>query len=123
MSPVEVRADGPRVRLLVPSRYVADLTNRHANRVPLSREALLGMSLQLCASVRARLRVNALLFSEPGPDGPADDFEWRVAAMDRAARGSVVLVQVRQLHDPVQPFPLLPCRTQNVSAPLSEPVC
>lgn len=33
MSPVEVRADGPRVRLLVPPRYVADLTNCRANRL------------------------------------------------------------------------------------------
>jgi diacylglycerol kinase family enzyme len=33
MSPVDVRADGPRVRLIVPPRYVADLTNCHANRV------------------------------------------------------------------------------------------
>jgi diacylglycerol kinase family enzyme len=33
MSPAEVRAGGPRVRLIVPARYVADLTNRHANRV------------------------------------------------------------------------------------------
>jgi len=33
MSPVEVRADGPRVRLIVPHRYVADLTNCHANRL------------------------------------------------------------------------------------------
>ncbi|SFV33952.1 diacylglycerol/lipid kinase family protein [Hyphomicrobium facile] len=33
MSPVEVRADGPRVRLIVPPRYVADLTNCHANRL------------------------------------------------------------------------------------------
>jgi hypothetical protein len=33
LSPVEVRADGKRVRLIVPARYVADLTNRHANRV------------------------------------------------------------------------------------------
>jgi diacylglycerol kinase family enzyme len=34
LSPVEVSAQGKRVRLLVPPRYVADLTNRHANRVP-----------------------------------------------------------------------------------------
>ncbi|MFA5956300.1 diacylglycerol kinase family protein [Hyphomicrobium sp.] len=33
ISPVEVRAEGKPVRLLVPARYVADLTNRHANRV------------------------------------------------------------------------------------------
>jgi diacylglycerol kinase (ATP) len=33
VSPVEVQADGRSMRLLVPSRYVADLTNRHANRV------------------------------------------------------------------------------------------
>ncbi len=38
-------------------------------------------------------RVYALLFSGPVPDGPADGFERRVAAMDRAARGSAVLVQ------------------------------
>jgi diacylglycerol kinase family enzyme len=34
MSPAEVRADGSHVRLIVPARYVADLTNRAANRVP-----------------------------------------------------------------------------------------
>jgi diacylglycerol kinase family enzyme len=33
-TPADVRADGPRVRLIVPVRYVADLTNRTANRVP-----------------------------------------------------------------------------------------
>jgi diacylglycerol kinase family enzyme len=33
ISPVEVSAAGNPVRLLVPTRYVADLTNRHANRV------------------------------------------------------------------------------------------
>ncbi len=33
VSPVEVRADGQSMRLLVPPRYVADLTNRHTNRV------------------------------------------------------------------------------------------
>jgi diacylglycerol kinase family enzyme len=33
MSPVEVTAGGPRVRLIVPGHYVADLTNRHANRL------------------------------------------------------------------------------------------
>jgi len=33
LSPVEVRADGKSVRLIVPPRYVADLTNRHANRL------------------------------------------------------------------------------------------
>lgn len=33
LSPVEVRAEGKRVRLIVPARYVADLTNRHANRL------------------------------------------------------------------------------------------
>jgi diacylglycerol kinase family enzyme len=33
VSPVEVRADGRRVRLIVPPRYVADLTNRHTNRL------------------------------------------------------------------------------------------
>ncbi len=33
VSPVEVQADGRSMRLLVPSRYVANLTNRHANRV------------------------------------------------------------------------------------------
>lgn len=32
-SPVEVRADGRRVRLIVPAGYVADLTNRRANRL------------------------------------------------------------------------------------------
>jgi diacylglycerol kinase (ATP) len=32
-SPVEVKAQGKRVRLIVPPRYVADLTNRHANRL------------------------------------------------------------------------------------------
>jgi diacylglycerol kinase (ATP) len=32
-SPIEVRAEGERVRLIVPPRYVADLTNRHTNRV------------------------------------------------------------------------------------------
>ena len=34
VSPVEVQADGRSMRLLVPSRYVADLTNCHTNRVP-----------------------------------------------------------------------------------------
>jgi diacylglycerol kinase (ATP) len=34
VSPVEVRADGQSARLLVPPRYVADLTNRHTNRLP-----------------------------------------------------------------------------------------
>ncbi|WP_290985892.1 diacylglycerol kinase family protein [Hyphomicrobium sp.] len=33
LSPVEVRSEGKRVRLIVPPRYVADLTNRHANRL------------------------------------------------------------------------------------------
>jgi len=33
ISTIEVRADGPSVRLIVPPRYVADLTNCHANRV------------------------------------------------------------------------------------------
>ncbi|HVZ04124.1 diacylglycerol/lipid kinase family protein [Hyphomicrobium sp.] len=33
MSPAEVSADGPRVRLIVPDHYVAELTNRHANRL------------------------------------------------------------------------------------------
>jgi diacylglycerol kinase family enzyme len=33
LSPVEIRAEGRRVRLIVPSRYVADLTNRRANRL------------------------------------------------------------------------------------------
>jgi hypothetical protein len=33
LSPAEVRADGPYVRLIVPDAYVADLTNRHSNRV------------------------------------------------------------------------------------------
>ncbi len=32
-SPTEVCAEGRRVRLIVPARYVADLTNRHANRL------------------------------------------------------------------------------------------
>lgn len=34
MSPAEVSADGPRIRLIVPDVYVADLTDRHTNRVP-----------------------------------------------------------------------------------------
>jgi len=33
LSPAEVLADGPRVRLIVPLTYVADLTDRHTNRV------------------------------------------------------------------------------------------
>jgi diacylglycerol kinase family enzyme len=33
ISPIEVRAEGPRVRLIVPPAYVADLTKRHTNRV------------------------------------------------------------------------------------------
>jgi diacylglycerol kinase family enzyme len=33
LSPAEVRADGPYVRLIVPDAYVADLTNRRTNRV------------------------------------------------------------------------------------------
>ncbi len=33
ISPVEISADGPAVRLIVPDAYVADLTNRHANRL------------------------------------------------------------------------------------------
>ncbi len=33
LSPVEISADGPTVRLIVPESYVADLTNRHANHV------------------------------------------------------------------------------------------
>jgi diacylglycerol kinase family enzyme len=33
LSPAEVTAGGPRVRLIVPSAYVADLTNRQTNRV------------------------------------------------------------------------------------------
>jgi hypothetical protein len=33
VTPADVRADGPRVRVIVPPRYVADLTNRAANRV------------------------------------------------------------------------------------------
>jgi len=34
LSPVEVLADGPRVRLIVPDTHVAGLTDRHTNRVP-----------------------------------------------------------------------------------------
>jgi diacylglycerol kinase family enzyme len=33
MAPIEVSAEGPRIRLIVPARYVADLTNRRANRL------------------------------------------------------------------------------------------
>jgi diacylglycerol kinase (ATP) len=33
VSPVEISATGKPVRLIVPARYVADLTNRHANRL------------------------------------------------------------------------------------------
>ncbi|MFT3731613.1 MAG: diacylglycerol kinase family protein [Hyphomicrobium sp.] len=33
VSPVEISASGPSVRILVPARYVADLTNRPANRL------------------------------------------------------------------------------------------
>jgi diacylglycerol kinase (ATP) len=33
ISPIEVSAEGPRVRLIVPPAYVADLTKRHTNRV------------------------------------------------------------------------------------------
>jgi diacylglycerol kinase family enzyme len=33
LSPAEVRADGPHIRLIVPDAYVADLTDRHTNRV------------------------------------------------------------------------------------------
>lgn len=33
LTPVEVSADGPSVRIIVPDAYVADLTNRHSNRV------------------------------------------------------------------------------------------
>lgn len=69
------------------------------------------------------LGVNALLFSEPDPDGSADGFERRVAAMDRAARGSVVRVQALRLHVSVQPSPSRRYRTRNVSVPLSEPEC
>jgi diacylglycerol kinase family enzyme len=32
--PIEVSAEGPRIRLIVPRRYVAGLTNRPANRLP-----------------------------------------------------------------------------------------
>jgi len=40
VTPADVRADGPRVRVIVPPRYVADLTNRAANRVPWRSKAL-----------------------------------------------------------------------------------
>jgi len=33
LSPAEVTADGPRIRLIVPEAHVADLTDRHTNRV------------------------------------------------------------------------------------------
>jgi diacylglycerol kinase family enzyme len=33
LSPADVRAEGPGIRLIVPPAYVADLTNRHANRL------------------------------------------------------------------------------------------
>lgn len=33
LSPAEVSAAGPRIRLIVPQSYVADLTDRHTNRV------------------------------------------------------------------------------------------
>ena len=35
MSPVDVSAHGPVVQLIVPPRYVADVTNRHTNHVDL----------------------------------------------------------------------------------------
>lgn len=34
-TPVEISSEGPVVRLIVPAAYVADLTNRHPNHVPL----------------------------------------------------------------------------------------
>ena len=33
-TPVEISSEGPVVRLIVPPAYVADLTNRHTNRLP-----------------------------------------------------------------------------------------
>jgi diacylglycerol kinase family enzyme len=33
VSPIEVSSDGPRIRLIVPPAYVADLTNRRTNRL------------------------------------------------------------------------------------------
>jgi hypothetical protein len=33
MAPIEVSAEGPGIRLIVPARHVADLTNRRANRL------------------------------------------------------------------------------------------
>ena len=33
ISPIVVSGEGPRVRLIVPPAYVADLTKRHANHV------------------------------------------------------------------------------------------
>jgi diacylglycerol kinase family enzyme len=34
LSPAEIHAAGPRIRLIVPKSYVADLTDRLANRLP-----------------------------------------------------------------------------------------
>ena len=69
------------------------------------------------------LGANAHFFSEPVRMRLADDFERRVAAMDRAARGSVTQVPARQPCRPVQPFPHDQDRTVFVHFCASEPAC
>jgi hypothetical protein len=67
-------------------------------------------------------RVDALIFSEPVQAGPADGLERRVAAMDRAARGSVVPAAAQSFHEPVPSFPHIHCREFDVCASPGEPV-
>lgn len=67
-------------------------------------------------------RVDALIFSEPVQAGPADGLERRVAAMDRAARGSVVPAAAQSFHEPVPSFPHIQCREFDVCASPGEPV-
>ena len=82
------------------------------------------VALQHSASVRARPLGDIPIFSEPCPDGPADGLEQRVAATDRAAHGSAVLVPARQPHAPVRKtFPQLRRFDRFVLASAREPVC
>lgn len=75
------------------------------------------------ASVRAGSQGDALITSEPVPDGPAVGFRKRVAATDGAARGSAFCAPARQPHVSVQTSPqLCPCK-RFVHANVSEPVC
>ncbi len=68
----------------------------------------------LCGRQSESQGSHALFFSESGPIGPADGYKRRVAAMDRAAQGSVALAQVRRTHVPVQIPPAISIREHIV---------